>query len=105
VINATGTRDYYLVCRHRHYHTGGKDANQLIQKLGRGLRRAPDKDKVDFHDFVFWNNNILLAHSQARRAALENEGHPVVLEPPLLGNAEQELQSNTSATPALPPSS
>ena len=26
--------------------TGGKDANSTIQKLGRGLRKAPDKESV-----------------------------------------------------------
>ena len=31
--------------------SGGKDPNMTIQKVGRGLRKAPDKEVVDYHDF------------------------------------------------------
>lgn len=60
--------------------TGGKDPGQVIQKLGRGLRRASDKKKLDYHDFMYYNNKHLHDHSKSRMKTLKSEGHEVILE-------------------------
>ncbi len=65
-------------------HQGGRDANQTIQKLGRGLRKAEDKRSVEYHDFILRNNSILEQHSQARMNTLRQEGHPITTEPHVL---------------------
>jgi superfamily II DNA or RNA helicase len=78
--------------------TGGKEPLLTIQKLGRGLRRAPgwnwsnfrdrvaDKKKVEYYDFLFTSNPFLNAHSLARIETLKNEGHTVTLENPFSHN-------------------
>ena len=38
-----------------------------IQRFGRGLRVAPDKERLDYHDFMFTNNMYLEKHSNARK--------------------------------------
>jgi superfamily II DNA or RNA helicase len=60
--------------------TGGREALDTIQKLGRGLRRAPDKKRLDYHDFYFKTNHYLRSHSAKRMNALKKEGHTVVIE-------------------------
>jgi len=62
--------------------SGSKDPNMTIQKLGRGLRKAEDKNQLDYHDFYFSEkvNKYLNEHSDARMTVLKKEGHPVILE-------------------------
>ncbi|KAF2069811.1 hypothetical protein CYY_008871 [Polysphondylium violaceum] len=66
--------------------SGGKDPNMTIQKLGRGLRKAEDKNQLDYHDFYFSEkvNKYLHEHSEARMTVLKKEGHPVYVENELI---------------------
>jgi superfamily II DNA or RNA helicase len=57
--------------------SGGKDPNVLIQKIGRGLRKSHDKDKLEYHDFKFNNHPTLMKHSLHRIKTLKSEGHLV----------------------------
>ncbi|EFA77807.1 hypothetical protein PPL_09305 [Heterostelium album PN500] len=61
---------------------GGKDPNMTLQKLGRGLRTADDKQHLDYHDFYFSEkvNKILKSHSGSRMSLLKKEGHTVLLD-------------------------
>jgi superfamily II DNA or RNA helicase len=56
---------------------GGQAEHQIIQRFGRGLRRASDKDHVVYHDWYFHNNDYLTKHSRKRIAVLKKEGHDV----------------------------
>jgi hypothetical protein len=57
--------------------SGGRSPTLLIQKIGRGLRKAKDKHKLEYHDFFFMNNTHLKNHSQIRMNTLRKEGHKV----------------------------
>jgi len=57
--------------------SGGKADHQIIQMFGRGLRVAPDKDMLEYHDFVFSINEYLESHSLRRIKILKKEGHIV----------------------------
>lgn len=63
VINAAGYKSYIMT----------------IQRIGRGLRKADDKDVLDYHDFVFNNNHYLNDHSKQRIKWLKKEGHPIYI--------------------------
>ena len=56
---------------------GGKAEHQIIQRLGRGLRKASDKDKLNYYDFIFRINDYLESHSNDRIKILTKEGHNV----------------------------
>ena len=56
---------------------GGKADHDIIQRMGRGLRRAEDKNGLQFFDFVFNINEYLLDHSLHRIKVLKGEGHEV----------------------------
>lgn len=56
---------------------GGDAAQGVIQLMGRGLRLADDKEKLDYHDFHFLMNDYLRKHSEWRMEVLSNEGHSV----------------------------
>jgi superfamily II DNA or RNA helicase len=58
---------------------GGQADHQIIQRLGRGLRRTQDKQHLRYYDFYFLNNEYLEKHSARRVSILEKEGHPVVV--------------------------
>jgi superfamily II DNA or RNA helicase len=58
---------------------GGQADHQIIQRLGRGLRTADDKEVLNYYDFIFYNNKYLLNHSRKRIKILKNEGHEVVI--------------------------
>lgn len=45
------------------------------------MRKAPDKERIEYHDFIFKNNKYLMAHSKSRLETLEAEGHEVIMEP------------------------
>eukprot|EP01119_Soliformovum_irregulare_P004820 TRINITY_DN1594_c0_g1_i1.p2 TRINITY_DN1594_c0_g1~~TRINITY_DN1594_c0_g1_i1.p2 ORF type:complete len:277 (-),score=61.98 TRINITY_DN1594_c0_g1_i1:1327-2157(-) len=64
--------------------TGGKSPTLTIQKLGRGLRKAVDKNLLDYHDFVFPKTSVLGNHSRERVNTVKSEGHPVVMEQPII---------------------
>ena len=50
-----------------------------IQGFGRGLRLAPDKDHVDYHDFFHVKNKHLKRHAEERARTLKKEGHEIKL--------------------------
>jgi len=56
---------------------GGQAEHQIIQRLGRGLRKSSDKDKLNYYDFIFRINDYLEKHSMKRIDILKNEGHNV----------------------------
>lgn len=56
---------------------GGKSFTQLIQRFGRGLRVAEDKDNLQYFDFMFTNNSYLETHSKKRIKTLKGEGYDV----------------------------
>jgi superfamily II DNA or RNA helicase len=59
---------------------GGQADHHIIQRVGRGLRTASDKDILNYYDFVFENNEYLLEHSKKRIKILKNEGHEIRIE-------------------------
>ena len=59
--------------------TGGKAEHDIIQLMGRGLRRGGDKELLNYYDFIFNINNYLLKHSNKRIKILKNEGHEVII--------------------------
>lgn len=58
---------------------GGKADHQIIQRMGRGLRPAEDKDILNYIDFLFLINDYLEDHSRLRISILEKEGHVVTV--------------------------
>jgi len=58
---------------------GGQAEHQIIQRIGRGLRTAGDKDMLHYYDFVFHINDYLLKHSKARIKILEKKKHDVTV--------------------------
>ena len=56
---------------------GGKEPNLTIQKMGRGLRVAPDKEALEYHDFIHHTNKYLESHSMERVKTLQMEGHTI----------------------------
>ncbi len=56
---------------------GGDAAHNIIQLMGRGLRKADDKDGLRYHDFFFENNDYLHSHSKWRVEVLSKEGHDI----------------------------
>jgi superfamily II DNA or RNA helicase len=61
---------------------GGKAAHTIIQRFGRGLRLANDKERLLYFDFLFRNNSYLEKHSMKRIDILKKEGHVVHVRPP-----------------------
>lgn len=58
---------------------GGQAEHQIIQRLGRGLRKAEDKEKLNYYDFIFRINDYLEQHSNKRIKILKQEGHNVTV--------------------------
>lgn len=58
---------------------GGQADHHIIQRVGRGLRTAEDKDILNYYDFVFHNNDYLLEHSKKRIKILKKEGHEIAI--------------------------
>jgi superfamily II DNA or RNA helicase len=58
---------------------GGKADHHIIQRMGRGLRTADDKEDLTYHDFIFHVNDYLLDHSHHRVKVLKREGHNIVV--------------------------
>lgn len=58
---------------------GGQADHHIIQRVGRGLRTAGDKDMLNYYDFFFYNNDYLKEHSRKRVKILQKEGHEVSL--------------------------
>jgi len=56
---------------------GGQADHQIVQRIGRGLRTADDKDVLHYWDFIFRINEYLESHSRKRIKILKKEGHEV----------------------------
>jgi superfamily II DNA or RNA helicase len=56
---------------------GGQADHQIIQRMGRGLRTAKDKEILNYYDFVFEINDYLEKHSKKRMKILATQGHNV----------------------------
>lgn len=56
---------------------GGKAEHMVVQRMGRGLRTASDKEGLNYYDFFFKINPYLTKHSEERIRILKNEGHSV----------------------------
>lgn len=56
---------------------GGQADHLIIQRMGRGLRTADDKEEVLYIDFLFDINPYLKKHSKKRIKILEKEGHTI----------------------------
>lgn len=56
---------------------GGAAEHMIIQRMGRGLRTAKDKDGLMYYDFIFEINDYLEQHSNKRMKILTDEGHDV----------------------------
>ena len=59
---------------------GGQADHQIIQRMGRGLRTAKDKEILKYYDFIFKINKYLQQHSEKRIKILKKEGHEVKIE-------------------------
>jgi superfamily II DNA or RNA helicase len=57
---------------------GGKADHDIVQRMGRGLRKANDKDVLTYYDFIFNINDYLYSHSLHRINVLRNEGHTII---------------------------
>jgi superfamily II DNA or RNA helicase len=57
---------------------GGKAIHSIIQRMGRGLRKAGDKDILKYYDFIFDINDYLYKHSCQRIDTLTKEGHKII---------------------------
>ncbi len=56
---------------------GGTADHIIVQRFGRGLRKAKDKGVLNYFDFNFTNNEYLQDHSKKRIKILKKEGHDV----------------------------
>lgn len=56
---------------------GGQADHQIIQRMGRGLRTAKDKEELLYIDFLFENNPYLHKHSLKRIKILKKQGHDI----------------------------
>jgi superfamily II DNA or RNA helicase len=83
IMSAIGFYGLNVLCHHLINACGGKDANLLIQKVGRGLRKGIDKEHLEYHDFLFEGDRFLQRHSKTRIEVLQSEGHQVTVEPVL----------------------
>ena len=58
---------------------GGKSHVQLLQRVGRGLRRKEGRNVVHIHDFLDGSNKYLVEHTQERVRVYKREGFQVKL--------------------------
>jgi superfamily II DNA or RNA helicase len=58
---------------------GGQADHHIIQRVGRGLRTAKDKEMLNYYDFIFHNNEYLLEHSKKRVNILKKENHEIII--------------------------
>ena len=58
---------------------GGKAEHDIIQRMGRGLRTAGDKEILTYYDFMFKTNTYLEEHSRKRVRILKEEGHEIIM--------------------------
>lgn len=56
---------------------GGNAEHSIVQRMGRGLRNANDKECLNYYDFMFYINDYLYNHSCNRVKTLTSEGHEI----------------------------
>lgn len=56
---------------------GGQADHMIVQRMGRGLRTANDKEILNYFDFIFKTNKYLEKHSEKRIKILKKEGHDI----------------------------
>lgn len=56
---------------------GGQADHLIIQRMGRGLRTAKDKEGLHYVDFIFDMNPYLHKHSMKRIKILKQQGHEI----------------------------
>ncbi|XP_049849697.1 uncharacterized protein LOC126320003 [Schistocerca gregaria] len=93
IMSAIGFYGLDVLCHHLVNTCGGKDANLLIQKVGRGLRRGIDKTHLEYHDFMFHGDKFLNRHSKIRIQVLRSEGHDVTTDDTLEKDKQSFLES------------
>lgn len=54
---------------------GGKSVIKLLQRIGRGMRKADGKETFQVWDFADTSHKILASHAAERRRVLKGEGH------------------------------
>lgn len=59
--------------------SGQQAEHNIIQLIGRGLRKADDKDGLRYWDFIFKTNDYIFDHSMNRLNTLQNEGHEITV--------------------------
>jgi len=57
---------------------GGQSTANVLQKIGRGLRRKADDNRLDVIDFADMTHKWLAKHSQERVALYQGEGFEVI---------------------------
>lgn len=62
---------------------GGKAEHNVKQRMGRGLRTAEDKERLNYYDFIFTINPYLLKHSNQRIRILQKDKHELIIHPEL----------------------
>lgn len=58
---------------------GGKADHQIIQRIGRGLRTADDKETLNYYDWIFKINPYLNNHSEKRIKILRKLGLEIII--------------------------
>lgn len=66
-----------VYCHHLINSASGQAEHQIIQRFGRGLRKADDKSHLVYHDWYFYINDYLEKHSRKRVEIFRKEGHSV----------------------------
>jgi len=66
-----------IYCHNLINAAGGQADHQIVQRIGRGLRTANDKEILNYHDFIFEINDYLEKHSRKRMKILEKQGHEI----------------------------
>ncbi|MNJ40925.1 ATP-dependent RNA helicase RhlE [compost metagenome] len=57
---------------------GGKSMRQVLQRIGRGLRKKADGSGVEVYDALDYHNTYLAEHTMERYGIYKNEGFQVV---------------------------
>lgn len=57
---------------------GGKSTRQVLQRIGRGLRKKADGSGVEVHDFIDSHNEYLMNHTEVRIAVYRREKFDIV---------------------------
>lgn len=56
---------------------GKKSERQILQRVGRGLRRKHGVNEVEIHDFLDYGHKYIEAHSRARTRVYQREGFEI----------------------------